>query len=197
MQEIHYDRGDRTSVVSGNALIFVPTPRNAWCRPVRTKPKRCQKQSCGQQRCQSPPFRARSCRRRSLPRGRLPRRVRSPGEKSGKRNDMKRTARKDVIDLCCDQAAPISIRDLNTLYAISLATRHEGGDASHLYEDVKARLSLMRFLSLPSCSSSIAMRSWVLPPGRSTCYGRMFSNEAGGRHSDQAAGRNPPESVRV
>jgi hypothetical protein len=27
--------------------------------------------------------------------------------------------------------------DLNALYAISLATGHEGGDASHLYEDAK------------------------------------------------------------
>ena len=27
--------------------------------------------------------------------------------------------------------------DLNTLYAISLATGHEGGDASHLYEDAR------------------------------------------------------------
>jgi hypothetical protein len=43
----------------------------------------------------------------------------------------------DLTDLPMIKLRQFRSGDLNALYAISLATGHEGGDASHLYADAK------------------------------------------------------------
>jgi hypothetical protein len=40
-------------------------------------------------------------------------------------------------ELAMIKLRPFRSADLNALYAISLATGHKGGDASHLYEDAE------------------------------------------------------------
>jgi hypothetical protein len=78
--------------------------------------------------------------------------------------------------------------DLNALYAVLLATGHEGGDASHFYEEAKL---MGHIYSAPYALFEPALVLVVdgdevagfAAGAIDTCCGRTFSNKTGGRRS--------------